>query len=53
MIDRDFPALFVEGSGDPIRPQFVTPIQLNAIDPTRLIVGGGNATYESFNQGNT
>ncbi|HEX5081357.1 MAG TPA: RTX toxin, partial [Blastocatellia bacterium] len=48
--------------GDPIainlsladteRP-FVTPVELNAIDPKRLVIGGSNAFYESSNQGDS
>ena len=34
-------------------PQFVTPIELNAINPSRLVVGGRNSVYESFDQGST
>jgi hypothetical protein len=34
-------------------PQFVTPIQLNQVNPTRLIVGGATRIYESFDQGTT
>jgi hypothetical protein len=33
--------------------QFVTPLELNAINPTRLVIGGSNSVYESFNQGST
>ncbi|MEO2034753.1 MAG: proprotein convertase P-domain-containing protein, partial [Planctomycetaceae bacterium] len=38
---------------NPITPQFYTPIALNAVVPTSLILGGGNGVYESFNQGDT
>jgi hypothetical protein len=31
--------------------QFVTPVELNAINPARLVIGGMNSVYESFNQG--
>jgi hypothetical protein len=41
----------VEGGGDPLKPQFVTPVQLNAIDPTRLVIAGSNAVYESLTRG--
>ncbi len=34
-------------------PQFVTPIEINTIDPTRLLIGGVSTLYESFNQGTT
>jgi hypothetical protein len=32
-------------------PQFVTPVELNAINPARLVIGGMNSVYESINQG--
>jgi hypothetical protein len=53
-----FPALTVVGGGDPLEEQFVTPVELNAINPTRLVIGGSpsnpsNHVYESFDQGNT
>jgi hypothetical protein len=41
------------GGGDPLQPQFVTPLELNAISPMRLVIGGSNHVYESFDQGNT
>jgi uncharacterized repeat protein (TIGR01451 family) len=47
-----FPRLTVV-SGAPFQPQFVTPLELNAINPTRLVLGGSNSVYESLNQGNT
>src|SRR5262245_50692227 len=53
LISRTFPPLTVVGGGAPIQAQFVTPVHLNAIDPTRLVLGGTNSVYESFNQGNT
>jgi Bacterial Ig domain len=52
-ISRVFPALTVVGGGAPFVPSFVTPVELNAIDPRRLVLGGANSVYESFNQGNT
>src|SRR5215510_691448 len=33
--------------------QFVTPVELNAINPMRLVIGGSTHVYESFNQGST
>ena len=33
--------------------QFVTPVELNAIDPRRLVIGGMNNVFESFDQGST
>ena len=48
-----FPALTVVGGGAQLEEQFVTPVELNAINPTRLVIGGSNSVYESFDQGNT
>ncbi len=35
------------------QPRFVTPVELNAIDPKRLVIGATNSVYESLNQGDT
>jgi hypothetical protein len=32
---------------------FVTPLELNVINPTRLVIGGSMAFYESLNQGDS
>jgi uncharacterized repeat protein (TIGR01451 family) len=48
-----FPALTVVGGGAALVSQFKTPVELNAINPTRLIIGGANSTYESLDQGAT
>jgi len=53
LISRAFPPRTVVGGGAPFQPQFVTPVELNAIDPRRLVLGGVNSVYESLNQGNT
>jgi uncharacterized repeat protein (TIGR01451 family) len=53
LISRVFPARTVVGGGAPFQPLFVTPVELNAINPTRLVLGGSNSVYESLNQGNT
>jgi uncharacterized repeat protein (TIGR01451 family) len=53
LIARVFPARTVVGGGAALVPQFVTPLELNVINPTRLVIGGSNSVYESFNQGNT
>ncbi len=37
---------------EPIYP-FLTPVELNAVTPTRLVIAGCNAFYESANQGDT
>lgn len=48
-----FPALTVVGGGNDLVPQFYTPIRLNNVNPNRLVIGGANSVYESFDQGNT
>lgn len=45
-----FPALNVT-SGSALQVQFLTPVELNAIDQTRLVIGGCNGVYESLDQG--
>ncbi|MEM8961811.1 MAG: RTX toxin [Acidobacteriota bacterium] len=45
--------LTVLGGGNPIGAQFYTPIAANEINGVRLIVAGGNSTYESLDAGNT
>lgn len=42
-----------EQSANQLVPVFVTPVTLNEVFPTRLIIGGQNATWESFDQGDT
>ncbi len=48
-----FPALTVVGGGAALATQFYTPIEVNNVAPTRLIIGGGNSVYESTDQGDT
>jgi hypothetical protein len=48
-----FPTLTVLGGGAALQAQFYTPIRLNAVTATRLIVGGLNSVYESLDQGDT
>ena len=51
-----FPSLTAV-SGAPLPPPrfrpFITPIQLNTVTPTRLIIGSSNSVYESLDQGDT
>src|SRR5262249_3105493 len=47
------PSLTVLGGGTPLTPQFYTPIKLNTVAPTRIIIGAGNSVYESLDQGDT
>src|SRR5262245_26106764 len=49
-IRRERPTLTVV-SGAPFQPQFVTPLELNAINPSRLVIGGANSVYESSDKG--
>lgn len=41
------------GSSAPAVPQFYTPIKLNSVVATRLIIGASNSVYESLDQGTT
>jgi len=45
--------LTVLNGGDPVDPHFYTPIKLNTVDPTRLVLGAANSVYESTDQGDT
>ena len=47
------PALTVLNSGPAISPTFSTPVQINKVDGTRLVIGAGNAAYESLNRGDS
>ena len=51
-VSESFPARQVV-SGAPFVAAFVTPVELNSVDPDRLIIQGGNATYETFDQAET
>ena len=46
-------SLSVVGGGAGLVPGFVTPIELNSIDPARMVIVGDNSIYESFDQGDT
>lgn len=48
-----FPALTVVGGGAPLGRQFYTPVEVNNVTPTRLVIGGSNSVYESMDQGDT
>jgi photosystem II stability/assembly factor-like uncharacterized protein len=48
-----FPSLMVLNGQEAIDPQFYTPIELNKVEPTRMIFGGKNGVYESLDQGDT
>ncbi len=53
LVSTTFPALAVLAGGPTIDRQFTTPVELNKVTPTRLIIGGANAAYESLDQGDT
>jgi hypothetical protein len=53
MASQAFPALTVVGGGPAFVPQYVTPVELNAVDPMRLLFGGANDLYESTDRGDT
>ena len=48
-----FPPLTPINGSPAFAGQFVTPVEVNAITPNRLILGGANGTYETFDQGDT
>jgi hypothetical protein len=48
-----FPARTLLNGPPPFTGQFTTPVELNAIDPTRIIFGGANGVYETLDQGDT
>jgi Ca2+-binding RTX toxin-like protein len=53
LITQVFPARTVVGGGAVFAPQFVTPVEVNVVDGTRLILGGNNSPYESLDQAGT
>ncbi|MEP7009563.1 MAG: RTX toxin [Acidobacteriota bacterium] len=49
----DEPAHTPLGGGAPVVGSPVTPVELNGVDPTRLVIAAANSFYESFDQGDT
>ena len=47
------PALTLLGGSPAITAQFVTPLEIDKVAPTRLAIGGSNSVYESLDQGNS
>jgi photosystem II stability/assembly factor-like uncharacterized protein len=45
--------LMVLDGGPPPDPQFYTPLKLNTVVPSRLILGANNGVYESYDRGDT
>jgi len=48
-----FPDLTPTGGAPRCAGQFTTPVEVNAINPQRLIFGCANGVYETFDQGDT
>ncbi|MEM6703812.1 MAG: RTX toxin [Acidobacteriota bacterium] len=44
------PSLTALGGAASVSGQFTTPVAINAEDPTRLVIGGSNGVYESFDR---
>ncbi len=53
LLSQTFPALLTTPPDQAFYPTFVTPVTLNTVVPTRLVLGGCNAVYESLDQGDT
>ena len=52
-LDFVFPPLTPLGGAPRIAGQFTTPVEINAVDPNRIIFGAANGVYETFDQGDT
>ncbi len=48
-----FPALTVLAGGPAFQGQFATPVEINQVDQTRVLIGGFNDLYESLDRGDT
>jgi len=48
-----YPPLRILGGGSDLEAQFYTPVKLNEVAPSRLIVGAKNSVYESLDEGDT
>lgn len=53
LVSQNFPALSPQGGAPAISGQFVTPIEINAVNANRLLIGASNGVYESLDQGAT
>jgi hypothetical protein len=53
LLSQVYPPLTVLDGGPTLVPQFYTPLKLNTVTPTRLVIGGANSVYESLDQGDT
>jgi hypothetical protein len=50
---ENYPPLRILGGGAELEAQFYTPVKLNEVTPSRLIIGAKNSVYESLDQGDT
>lgn len=48
-----FPALQPLEGSEAIQGTFTTPVELNTVDPRRVLIGASNAVFESLDQGET
>jgi hypothetical protein len=53
LLDEYFPPRDPEVGSSVLVPQFYSPVVVNPIDPDRLVIGGKNSVFESFNRGET
>ncbi len=53
LVSRVGPSLTPRAGDAAMVPVFRTPFELNTIDPVRIVIQGGNATYESLDQGDS
>lgn len=51
LLTEVFPTLTTSPPDQALLIPFLTPVELNATDQMRLVIGGCNAVYESFDQG--
>ena len=47
----ELPCFILEDPPQGCEPQFYTPVELNRVDPTRIVFGMQDAVYESFDRG--
>src|SRR5437867_6570357 len=47
LLTNSIPPLTLLGGSPAIVGQFVTPVEINKVDPARLAIGGANSVYES------
>ncbi len=53
LLSTVFPSLTLLSGSPAIGAQFVTPVEVNKVAPTRIAIGGSNSVYESLDQGNS